>query len=388
MRPAFALAALAASVATLLSGCSGSTPPSGPSDLAQGPDTSGDAVADVSPAVLMRHAGLAEPLHTVVWANGTVAAQDTCNTGGCQLDDRAFRRTDLTPLLTPGVPTLVTIDLAWKETPLAFGWFDAYLQAPESTVYARRSEYAPGHLATTLLVRPEGELTLVMAAYGPGGDVPATAYTLSARLDADPDVLLPGVPVAIAMEGGDRLVASSYGGGEASFLLYGPDDVLLGSFQGEHVLPAAAAAGDYVAVLPAGGPTGNLSTDSGAVAMRALGLRREYGPATDLAPSGATATDWDVGGVPLGVGVYIHVDEDPAQTVMGSSGLAARMSGPNGFELDLGEVCGFCLTGGFGYSADSGSGDPRVTAGTYTVRAESAATVGGTLEPFAIYLQR
>jgi hypothetical protein len=386
MRTTFALAAAATTLAALLAGCSGSTPPSG---LADSLDTSGDAaVVDLSPDVLLRHAGLRDPIHTVVWANGTVAAQDTCNTGGCQVDQRAFRQTPLTGEVVQGVPTLVTIELTWKELPLQFGWFDAYLVAPESTVYAHRVDYTPGHLSTSLLLRPQGELTLAMAAYGPGGDVPSTSYTLSAQLDADPTALLPGVPVAVAMDGGDRITAGSYGGGKATFLLYGPDDALLGSFEGEHVLPASAPKGDYVAVLPAGGPTGNLTSDSGATSMRALGLRQEYGPATDLGPSGITEAKWDVTGVPLGVGVYIHVDDDPAHTFMASSGLVASMAGPNGFELDIGAVCGVCLTGGFGYSADSGSGDPRVTAGTYTVRTESQATLGGTMDPFAIYLQR
>ncbi len=89
----------------------------------------------------LAYPGIDAALHHVLWANGTVAAQDTCNTGGCALDEsRAFHRTDLTPHLLAGVPMQVTVELAWKETPLAFGWFDAYLEAPETTFYASRAE--------------------------------------------------------------------------------------------------------------------------------------------------------------------------------------------------------------------------------------------------------
>ena len=337
----------------------------------------------------LRFAGAAA-VHEVVWANGTVEAQETCNLGGCIMGtEGAFHRTDLTDRLRAGTPSLLSVSLEWTNAPVEFGGFDVLLEAPDSTVYGSRATLEPGHLEAIAVLRPTGTVALVMAAFGPGGEVPATDYTLRIGIDSEPEAVLPGVPVAVALAAGDTLQARSYGGGEAAFLLYGPDDAFLGEFDGERTLPANAPAGDYVAILPAGGPSGTLATDSGADAMRAVPLRHEPGADLKAPPTGAGSADWSVGGVPLALGFTVRAAEDLAVTpLMATSGLMVRLEGPGGYVLDGGEVCGLCLTGGFGYRRDSGTGDPLLTAGAFRLHVESHASAGVIVQPYAVYLDR
>jgi hypothetical protein len=386
MRPA-ATALLLPSILcfALLAGCAGKAP--GAAGV-EGTETD-QALAGAEPFRTLRYSQSSEGIHETVWANGTVNAQDTCNAGGCILTaDRAMHPTDVTDLLPQGVPTLVTVELQWNPHPLGFGGWDLLLDAPESTIYSRREVSQPGHIQGQVVLRPSGSVAVVLATYGPGAD-PVTSYTLRIAIDSEPHVLLPGVPVSVAMEAGDTVRAGSYGGGEAPFLLYGPDDARLGIFDGEHTLAEGAPTGHYVVLLPFGGPTGNVSTDSGADTMEALGLRRETGPESTVPPNGALDAPWDVGGVPLGVGVEARSGEDLVVTqFMASMGFELRLDGPGGYVLDGGEVCGLCLTGGFAFSIDSGSGDPSVVPGRYTVHAEAEASAGIRVQPFAIYVER
>ncbi|MEA3136199.1 MAG: hypothetical protein QOC71_480, partial [Thermoplasmata archaeon] len=333
--------ALATVVATVLAGCAGDPSPAADRNL--GLQGTG-AVVDLTPDLLLRHVGLAEAIHTTVWANGTVAIQDTCNTGACLLDaSRALHLTDLTPFIPAGVPTLLNVELDWKSD-LGGGNYDAWIEAPDSTAYSSRMDFTPGHLELQTILLPHGTITLVMAAFGPGEDVPSAPYTLYATIDADPVGVPPGVPVVVALAGGDTLRAGTYGGGPSPFLLYGPDDALRGQYSGEHTLADGAPSGNYVVIIPDGSPWGNLTTDSGATEMRALGLHREDGATFDVEPQGAAGRSWDVAGVPVGVGVRAFSDSDLPLTMMASLGLRVAIDGPNGFKVEGVEVCGVCLT--------------------------------------------
>ena len=384
MRPIVLALLLAVS---LLAGCAGKAPSA--SDLA-GPGGGPQSAAEAKPFATLRYSGSSGGVHEVVWANGTVNAQDTCNLGGCVFGyDKAFHRTGLDGLVPPGVPTLVTLQLDWMANPVGFGGWDVFVDAPDSNVYTRREVSQPGHIEAQVVLRPAGAVQVVLAAYGPGGDAPSTDYTLRIGVDSEPQAMLPGVPVAVALKGGDTVRVGGSGGGDAAFLLFGPDDARLGLYQGRHTLPATAPAGHYVVLFPFGGPTGNLSADSGADTMDALALRREEGPWSTVPPNGALDVAWEVGGVPVGVGINGRAGDDLAVTTfMATLGLTAKLLGPDGYVLDAGEVCGLCVTGGFTYEADSGSGDPAILPGTYTLHAESQGSAGMRFQPFAIYLQR
>lgn len=381
MRPTFLLLAV-----LLLAGCAG-TPPS-PADLQQA--ETGQAPAGAKPFNTLTYSGSKEGLHAVVWANGTMNAQDTCNVGGCVFDaSKAMRVTDLTGVVPQGVPTLLSATLEWNEGAVSVGGWAFFIEAPDSVIYTERSTAQAGHVEAQAVLRPAGAVSVVLLAYGPGADLPATAYTLRISIESEPHVLLPGVPVSIPLQGGDTLRAGSYGGGDASFLLYGPDESRLGLFKGRHTLPDSAPTGRYVLLLPLGGPTGNVSTDSGAESMTALGLRQEMGPESTVPPSGALDAAWDVTGSPLGFGLRASAGEDLVVTSFTVAvGLTAKLQGPGGYVFDGGEMCGLCVTGGFSNTVETGTGDPAIVAGTYTVHAESQGSVGMRIQPFAIYLDR
>ncbi len=373
-------------VAATLAGCSAGTPPAAPTaDPIQ-------AEAVALGQTTLRFAGLTAPIEKTVWANGTVAAQDTCNTGACITDaSGALHVTDITGDLPAGVPVEIAVAMSTTPSPL-FGTFEVFLNAPESTMYYNHGEidHASGTASVQAMLRPAGTVEVVLLANAPGGQVPATPYTLSIAISAGPERVPAGAPIGVVLGPGSNLTFQAPGQTKPSFLLYAPDDALLGSYAGNVTLPANAAKGEYVVLLPSGAQWGNLSSDT-ATAMRAVGLRTEFGPEGSLPPNGAYDGRWDVQGFPFAVGVAASSPPDatPVGGPLVSSGFEVSLIGANGFTLESGPQCGLCLTFGFGATFDSGTGNAEVVAQEYAVHAE---TVGVTYDlrvvPFARYLDR
>lgn len=379
---------LAVLATLLLAGCTGGDGGGAP---AAGDDASARPVPGAGETVL-RFAGLQDDVDATVWANGTVAVQDTCNTGACILDtSRAYHVTDITGDVPAGVPVELTVDLSYEPSAV-FGGPEVLLNAPESVVYYARTtiDFATGRGSILAMLRPAGDVEVVVAANAPGGDLPETAYTLSIGIVAGPERVSPGAPIAVTLGPGSNLTYRAPGQAAPPFLLYGPDDALLGLMEGHVALPADAARGDYVVLLPNGSPSGNLSSDT-ASSMRALGLRTELGPEGQLPEAGAYDASWDVTGVPFAVGVaaYAPPDATPVGGPLLSTGFQASLTGANGVKVESGPVCGFCLTFGFGAFFGSGTGDPAVVAQRYDVHAQtSGATYGLRIAPYARYLDR
>lgn len=372
---------LACLCAAGLAGCSSA--PTADKLAATGPDPAGAREAAFH---MLGHVGLTGTLHKEAWSNGSVAPQDTCNLGGCLMSTaKAEHVTDLTPLLPTGVPTRLQVDLTYQPNPAQFGQFQVFLRTEASTIYSYRlDDDFQGHEVLQAILVPRDAVSLVMAAYGPGGGAPETPYQVKATIDADEHGVPPGVPMAVALAPGQTLRATSPSGDATPFILYAPDDTLVGSFKGEHQVPDGAPAGDYVALLPSNGPWGNLTSNGGSEGMKALGLRREWGTPTPLAPNGATDVPWDVAGNPLGVGLRLAA----TTPLMLSVGVQASIRGPDGYLFDPGTACQFCLAGALTITTDSGTGDPAVKAGSYTVHGETQGTYEIAVTPFAIYLQR
>jgi len=321
-----------------------------------------------------------------------VAFQDTCNTGACVLDlSRAQHVTDITEHLPAGVPVEVSVAMSTTPSPL-FGTFNVFLSAPGSTFYYNRGEvdHARGTSSVQALLRPAGPVEVVLIANSPGGDVPETAYTLSVAITAGPERVPAGAPIGIELGPGSNLTFQAAGQEKPPFLLYAPDDALLGTFAGNVTLPPGAAKGEYVVLVPNGAQWGNLSSD-GPRTMRALGLRTELGPEGTLPPAGPYDASWDVAGFPFAVGVaaYAPPDATPFGGPLLSSGFEVRLTGANGFAVESGPVCGFCLTFGFQAFYGSGTGNPDVVAQAYAVHAETTGlTYDLRVTPFARYLDR
>lgn len=377
------LALLTASVA----GCSddgGAPPAAGDHPFARAGPVAGQSV--------LRFAGLDAPVETTVWSNGSVAFQDTCNTGGCLTGtERAFIETDITGDLPVGVPVEVAVAMRTTTNPV-FGTFEVFLQAPESTVYYHRFEidHALGTADVQAMLLPQGPVAVVLAANAPGGDAPETDYELAITITAGPERVPAGAPVGLELGPGSNLTFQAPGQTRPPFLLYGPDDAYLGRFEGNVTLPPTARRGEYVVLVPTGAPWGNLSSDAD-TQLRGIGLATELGPAGSLPPNEAYDAAWDVTGFPFAVGVL--VSNDPAATPIGgpllSTGFEATLTGANGFAIESGPMCGLCITFGFQAGFGSGTGNELVVAQTYQVHAASSGvTQGLVVTPFARYLDR
>ncbi len=376
----FCLAVLSA----FLAGCSGG------GDGGGAPPAATDGPASGAPAMVTLKNGLAGSVHHTVWANGTVAFQDTCNTGGCITDtSRAIRPTDITEHVPAGAPVRLEIELTYSPNPVGFGGFETWVQSEGGTYYAYDVDWELGHELVKVVFVPEGKVEVVMAAYGPGGEAPETPYELRVTVDADNETLPDGVPVAVRLGPGATLEADA-GGAQVAFVLYGPDDQPVGRFDDSTTLPEDAASGDYVVLLPNGQPAARLRTDSGAETMRLLPLRAEMGPVGDLPPNGAYDGSWDVTGIPIGVGIAAYnLPSALGPSPIVSTGFTMSLRGPGGFTLDSGNLCGICLSfGEYFVTWSSGLGDERVTAGAYTVHAETQFTYQVQVVPYALYFDR
>jgi hypothetical protein len=133
-----------------------------------------------------------------------------------------------------------------------------------------------------------------------------------------------------------------------------------------------------------------VSNASGEPTLRPLGLAFETGPEAVLPPHGSVSAPWDVNGFPLGVGVMAYNVPGPTgQHSLASAGFEVSMSGPAGWSVSSGNVCGFCLNfGQFQFRMGSGLGNAAITAGTYTVDAESTLTHEIRVAPYAVRLAR
>jgi hypothetical protein len=381
MHALYALPVLVVLAVLLLAGCAGDRA------AAEAPGDSARAAAP-SEAIPLAFAALAAPRATTLWANGTVALQDTCNTGGCIADtSRAIRPTDLSTHLPIGVPVTVRLELAYAPHAVLADGFDLWLQSDGSVFYSYLYDGQAGLRTVEAVILPRGRTEAVMAAFGPGDGLPDSPYTFRIDIEAHPTLLPPGVPVGIPLEPGQSIAAQGTG---VDVLLYGPDDALVGQFREPFTLPAAARRGEYTVLLSGGSAALVVGNVSAAPAMRLLGLAFEMGPETALAPHGTTSASWDVAGFPLGVGVRVYnVVGGTGQSSLVSVGFEVRMAGPNGWSATTGTMCGFCLTfGEFSTGLSSGLGNPGITAGTYVVEGESTLTHEVRVTPFAVRLDR
>jgi hypothetical protein len=305
--------------ALLLAGCSGS-----PATDDGGPQAT-PAAGHTGILHPLAFAALTAPVSKTLWANGTVAFQDTCNTGGCIMDtSRAIRPTDLSAELPAGVPVRVRLELAYAPHPILADGFDVWLQTDGSVVYSYLYVGEPGLRSAEVVLLPGGRTEAVMAAFSPGDGLPDSAYTFRIDIEAHPTLLPPGVPVGIALGPGQSIAANGTG---VDLLVYGPDDALIGQFREPFTLPAAARRGEYAVILSGGAASLVVGNASAPPAMRPLGLSLEVGPETVVAPHGVTAASWDVPGHPLGVGARIYnVQDATGQSPLVSAGFEMRMA--------------------------------------------------------------
>lgn len=374
-------------VLVLLAGCSSQAPNGdGPGPATEGDPTSARLLQPLSNA-------LPETIEQVHWANGTFSAQEPCNPVGCAMGPASWqRRTDLTPALPPDAPVQVELVLDYASHVLFGHSFQVTLEAADSVVYDHSLVDANGHATLVATLLPRGEVVAVVSAYHSGGEAPATPYALRIRIVASSDLVPPGVPVGVVLDGGDTLQVGGDGEGRG-FVLFGPDGARLGAFEERVTLDAAARGGEHAVLLAPGASSvlasDHLHGDGSPGTWRPLGLRHEAGPVATVAQQGVMEEAWEITGTPVGVGLRVFMQP-------GATGfynfvtldLTARVDGPGGVVLDVG-VCSSCITLGpitdeFRWATPLG--DERIAPGTYTVHTESTVTYEAFVEGYAIYV--
>ncbi|HUR24489.1 MAG TPA: hypothetical protein VM327_00550 [Candidatus Thermoplasmatota archaeon] len=368
---------LAIAVALSLSGCAGSTGhPSG------APET-GSLAPDVNHGLTVLRTAKGDAMMHDAWANGTVAFQDSCNTGGCARERSvSFRVTDITEQLPAGMPVRIEASVEYAPHPLYGAVWELTIEAPGSSVYAYTHSLGQGEAVANATLLADGKVTVTLAIFQPGGGIPDTPYSLRIRISSDPVTLLPGVPVGLELRAGDNVSA------DVPFLLYAPDGHRIGRFFKLHQVPADSPTGQYsLLLLPEGAPSPVSSSRGGA--LKTLALRYEPGPLVTVPQEGVLDQTWDVRGAPVGMGIRIFTQPGiSGQNVLATMGVNAKVSGPNGFGLEALACGGLCLAAGqigWDLSWRSPLGDDRVTAGAYTLHLDSHATYDVHAQPFAVY---
>src|SRR5688572_13673687 len=169
MQPSWALLAC---FAFLLAGCAGS-PAATPSDGASPVEAAGGG--DGARLHALR-GGQASAVHKTLWANGTFAAQESCNTGGCgALDSSGLRVTDVTQDLPAGLPVVLQADLTYQPGLPFLAQFDVWIEAPESVVFSVSHAMEEGRSTASAVLLPGASVSVVAVAYNPA-DVPSAAY--------------------------------------------------------------------------------------------------------------------------------------------------------------------------------------------------------------------
>jgi hypothetical protein len=375
-----------ATLGLLLAGCSDGAADGTDGALDHGIDAEGNPLV---PEMVTVTNGLPAPLHRVEWHNGSFLAHESCNLGGCLTTDGAGFR--FIPIELPrDVPVMVGIDFeyetgAWNDI---FGGFQAWLEG-DATVYRYTTEETPGHVRVDATILPTGDHNVVLLANTPGGEVPETPYSLRISIDAHPQVVPPGVPVGVELGPGAEVRLAPATGNLATFLLYAPDDSLVGRYDGNAMIADGAPEGEYVILIPVGAPSANITTDGGAQTMKTLGLSYATGDVVVLPPHGEGDGELAAEGFPLAVGFLVQPSaSNPFFGVVVSTEFSVSLTGPNGVELLLDGVCGLCITGGMEIYVLTESGDTRVQAGLYELHAETQATYEVQATPFAVHIQR
>lgn len=370
----------------LLAGCA-SDAPAATGGSGPGSQDSGDASVTT-----LRFKDLNAPVDKQFWLNGTVAVQDTCNTGACILDtSRAQHSLDLSGEIPLGAPVLVDLELTQTRGEV-WGNFEVWIDAPDGTyyTYAYDADHATGRSTVSSVLQSSGTVRVHLLATGPGSEVPEAPFSIAITVRAGPELVLPGAPVGIHLAPGTNLTFTTTTGQKSPMLVYGPDDAFVGAFDGTLSLDQAAKAGEYVVIVPPGGEAGNLTTDGDATEMRVLRLQTSGGPEGVLPPTGPYEKEWSVTGFPVAVGVIAQAS--PGQLVgdpLLSLGYEFSLTGENGLTLTSGLQCGGCLTfGDYRSVIQSGTGDPLAVAQLYTVHAMTTLTYEVRLTPYAVYLDR
>lgn len=285
-------------------------------------------------------------LHEAMWVNGSFQPQET-GIGGGFVTGAFVKEIDLGELVPAGVPThmevVVTMDAetvpfvgpTGRALPMNNGttWYESQWREPE-----------PGRFEMNGVLNrdADGTFGIRLEAYTSGPDAPPEMdYSVYALATARPDVVPPGVPVALELAANETIVFDAHGDTRSELLVYGPDDALVDRriISGPEPWAVPLGAGGEYVVLSVHGSAGlQISrTDDETGVLRALHLERHQGEPHEISPSTPVSWTFALDERPLRVLLSLVGPADEPWVCSGP--ITLGLSSPQGAILDHSLEC-------------------------------------------------
>lgn len=378
-------------IVPVLAGCTGQTAdPAG----APGPESPGSPNGTVPTTSSGNGSSTArfdvDPAHETIWANGSVAVQET-NAGRGQVSESEFRVVSLDDVVPAGVPVRVNASARWNATQVGpvsvFDNVDLQLRAATTAVYDREGNdnevVGSEYLAATLGRGSDQSVAIAAEGQWPSS-ADGISYTLRIDVDVDPARLPSGSLVAAETVAGSPLTVAPPNGSNVRAFAWGPDDAYLSSVNSSRPRPlpgTESLGGEVVVLLPDGG-----SLRSAAGPLDLLGQKIVEGEARAVPPAGQPV-EWsfETETPPLAVGLVAEA-ADPGTARTGT--VEAQVRTDNGTVVELTDGCGFCLQppGPFGAAwSDPGAGGDATS---FTGTAQADATLNAQVRHLVLTYDR
>ncbi len=356
-------------------------------DPATAPRTTGASTTNLTLATF--------PIETAVnqttWANGSFQPHQACNPAGCATG-QAYQTTELTDL-ADAVPVHVTAELTFDEPVSIYAQpMEVAVVSEEATFYTyQQAEDVGRHVVTTTFL-PGGSPVEVQVLYrGQTGQAPEESYALRIDVTASQDVVPAGVPVTLPVDGGDTVRVEPTGESDGvQAVLFGPqDDVVARTAEASGpvslTVPEATGSDPMVLLVPEGGPSVRVWTNTTALSLQALGLQVEMLEPQDITGPETVAWSFEVDGYPFEAGIYFQGDAPLGATADQGN---ATLASPEGTvtQGDLG--CGTCIVGAYETRLGSPVGDPGLVPGTYEATYEPGGSAGMQVGGYLVWYKR
>lgn len=310
-RAAVALLVVAVALAGCVGSGGGSADPAENASNATDPGSPSPTPTGDASASRLTFAG--NGTNATVWANGSFAAQDTCNAGGCPRGTQT-KTTEITDSVPAGVPTAINLTLTWQKDAVP-DWSEvsAWISASGGTFYEYRwNNPEPGRVEVdVLVVRPaDGTVTANVFGGRPQADAdPNVPYTLRVDVAARPGVVPAGAPVELSLAPGQTVTAEAGGDEPAAFRVYGPDDAAVAYVASDNgtaswTVPSNLTAGSYV--LANTWSSDVALTSGGNGTLRALTIDYQVSEPSTYPATGSVQWKFDVSRDPIWVGIYVQ----------------------------------------------------------------------------------
>lgn len=363
----------------------------------------------VVPYDLRFETDLDAPYHHEETEDGTFALGEHWDRNGefqdnAGMDSGSLHLRDISDKVPKGVPVRITLDLTSDMTE---GDLDLWLDIPFQEVWAADFDTPRGGTssASYTIVHTSDDPIRLAVFYDEPEPAEEVRYEVTYVIDADPSLLLPGIPVVVPLPAGtSSLALASATGATGPVWLWDAEDVFLGTTETgavvNHTFDGGAARGDHVVLIPEGSEAARLrvyapldpdapAPGDGARRMLFFGLTTQDIQQTDAVPIKAhedLEATFELDRVPVQVGVQLNIEEL-------THGVTTTLTGPDGALLDVSfqGTTPFITPGpssamGFTFLTDVGA--EGIGLGTYTATFASDAHDEGELWMWLVHYAR